>query len=136
MSSPNLPTLTLDLRKRRAERLVAWLVLVAVGAAVALLGASPWWIQSLAGIGAGAVAFGLWRSGWIGSSHRVVELRWPTGELAADTRVYSGAAWLGWKSSGGRPAYMFLVRGDLPAGQLRALCVRLRTAAPGRENVQ
>jgi hypothetical protein len=120
---------------RRAERLAAWLVLVAAGGAVALLGASPGW-QLLAAGGFGAVAGGLWRAGWIGSSHRVIDLQWPTGKLTADTRVYSGAVWLGWKRSGGHPGYMFLVRGDLPAGQLRALCVRLRTGASGRENVQ
>ena len=39
MSSRNSPTLTLDVRARRAERLAAWLVLVAAGVlAVALLG--------------------------------------------------------------------------------------------------
>ena len=120
---------------RRAERLAAWLVLVAAGGAVALLGAAPGW-QLLAVGGFAAVAFGLWRVGWIGSSHRVIDLQWPAGKLSADTRVYSGAVWLGWKRSGGHPRYMFLVRSDLPDGQLRALCVRLRTGAAGRENVQ
>ena len=120
---------------RRAERLAAGLVLVAAGGAVALLGASPGW-QLLAACGVGAVALGLWRAGWIGSRHRVVDLTWPAGEPAGDTRVYSGAVWLGWNSSGGHPRSMLLAPGDLPAGQLRVLCVRLRTAAPGRENVQ
>ncbi|HET9448581.1 MAG TPA: hypothetical protein VFO35_20080 [Steroidobacteraceae bacterium] len=120
---------------RRAERLAAWLVLVAAGAAVALLGASPA-SQLLAVGGFGAVAFGLWRAGWIGSSHRVIDLQSAAGKPSADTRVYSGAVWLGWKRSDGHSDYMFLVRGDVPAGQLRALCVRLRTGASGRENVQ
>jgi hypothetical protein len=117
---------------RRAERLAAGLVLVAAGGAVALLGASPWWTQSLAAGGLVAVALGLWSAGWIGTGHRLAELRWPPGELSADTRVFRDAVWLRWRSPVGRRHAMLLACGDLPAGQLRALAVRLRIEAVER----
>ncbi len=104
-------------------------MLAAAGGAVALLGAAPWWTQLLAAGGAVAVALGLWRAGWIGSGSRVVELRWPPGELSADTRVLRNAVWLRWTSPGGRRRAMLLARADMPAGQLRALAVRLRVEA-------
>jgi hypothetical protein len=117
---------------RRAERLAAGLVLVAAGGAVALLGASPWWIQSLAAGGVAAVALGLWGAGWLGSGNRLAELRWPPGELSADTRVFRDAVWLRWMSPAGRRRAMLLSCGDLPAGQFRALAVRLRIEAVER----
>jgi hypothetical protein len=132
MSFRNSPTLALDVRTRRAERLAAWLVLIGVGGAAALLGASPWWTPLLAACGVGAVALGLWRAGWIGSSNRVAEVRWPPGELSADTRVFRNAVWLRWTSRVGRRSAMLLARGDVPAGQLRALAVRLRIDAVER----
>jgi hypothetical protein len=117
---------------RRAERLAAGLVLVAAGGAVALLGASPWWTQLLAAGGVATVALGLWRAGWIESSNRVAELRWTPGELSADTRVFRDAVWLYWRSPAGHRRAMLLARGDVPAGQLRALVVRLRIEAVER----
>ena len=117
---------------RRAERLAAGLVLVAAGGAVALLGASPWWTQLLAAGGVATVALGLWRAGWIESSNRVAELRWRPGELSADTRVFRDAVWLRWRSPAGRRRAMLLARGDVPAGQLRTLVVRLRIEAVER----
>jgi hypothetical protein len=132
MSSRNSPTPALDVRSRRAERLAAGLVLVAAGGAVALLGASPWWTQLLAAGGVVTVALGLWRAGWIGSRHRVADLRWSSGELSADTRIFRDAVWLRWTNLGGRRRAMLLARGDIPAGQLRALAVRLRIEAVER----
>jgi hypothetical protein len=117
---------------RRAERLAAWLVLAASGGAVVLLGSAPWWAQSIAAGAVGAVALGLWRAGWIGSSRRIVDLPWPPGDLSADTRVFGGAIWLRWTRGTVTPGAMFLTRGDLPAGQLRTLAVRLRIQAPER----
>jgi hypothetical protein len=117
---------------RRAERLAAGLVLLAAGGAVALLGASPWWTQSLAAGGVVAVALGLWGAGWIGSGNQIAELRWPPGEFSADTRVFRDAVWLRWRSPAGRRHAMLLARGDLPAGQLRAVAVRLRIEAVER----
>ena len=117
---------------RRAERLAAGLVLVAAGGAVALLGASPWWTQSLAAGGVVIVALGLWGAGWIGFSNRLAELRWPPGELSADTRVFRNVVWLRWRSPAGHRRAMLLARADLPAEQLRALAVRLRIEAVER----
>jgi hypothetical protein len=107
-------------------------MLVAAGGAVALLGASPWWIRLLAASGVVTVAIGLWQAGWIGSSHRVTDLRWFSGELSADTRVFRDAVWLRWTSLGGCRRAMLLARGDIPARQLRALAVRLRIEAVER----
>jgi hypothetical protein len=129
MSSRNSPTPKLDVRKRRAERLAAWLVLAAAGGAVVLLGAAPWWTQSIAAGGVGAIALGLWRAGWIGSSRQIVQLPWPPGQLAAGTRVFRDAIWLRWTSGTDTSCAMLLTRGDLPAGQLRDLSVRLRIEA-------
>jgi hypothetical protein len=116
---------------RRAERLAAGLVLGAAGAVV-LLGASPWWTQLLAAVGVVSVALGLWAAGWIGSGNRLADLHWPPGELSADTRVFRDAVWLRWRSPAGCRRAMLLARGDLPAGQLRALAVRLRIEAVER----
>lgn len=143
MSSRNSPTLTLDVRTRRAERRAAWLALVAAACAVALLGAVPAWTQLLAAGGVAAIAWGTWRAGWIGSRHRIAAVCWHAdgrwlladrqnafpGELSADTRVLPGAVWLCWKTGAGRRRSMLLAFGDLPAGQLRALAVRLRIEA-------
>lgn len=129
MSSRNSPLLTLDVRARRAERLAAWLVLIGAGCSVVLIGPPPSWIQLLAAGAVGAVAFGLWRAGWIGSRHRIVGLLRLPVEISADTRVARDAVWLRWTGSAGCKRSMLLVHGDMPAEQLRALCVRLRIEA-------
>lgn len=129
---------------RRAERRAAWLALVGAGCAVALLGPVPPWAQLLAAGGIGAIAFGLWRAGWIGSRHRIVAVRWLAdgrwlladrdktfpAALCADTRLFGQTVWLHWKTVAGRRRSMLLAAGDLPAGQLRTLGVRLRIEAP------
>jgi hypothetical protein len=141
MSSRNSPTLTLDVRKRRAETCVAWLVLVGGACSVLLLDLASW-TKLLAAAGAlAAVGYGLWRAGWIGSSHRIVELRWLgdgswrladryqnafPGELSVDTCLARNVLWLRWRTLRGRQRTMLLAAGDLPASQLRALAVRLR----------
>lgn len=104
-------------------------MLVAAGCSVVLIGAAPSWIQLLAAGAVGASAFGLWRAGWIGSRHRIVSLDRLPEALSADTRVARNAVWLRWTGSAGRKRSMLLVRGDIPAMQLRALCVRLRMEA-------
>jgi hypothetical protein len=141
MSSRNSPTLTLDVRLRRAETSAAWLVLVAGAYAVLLLDPTSC-ANVLAGAGClVAIGFGLWRAGWIGSRHRIVRLQWLaaggwlladgrestfSGRLSAGTRLARNALWLQWKTAGGRQRSMLLAPGDLPASQLRALAVRLR----------
>ena len=128
---------------RRAERRAAWLALGAAACAVALLGAAPTWTQLLAAGGVAAIALGAWRAGWIGSRHRILRACWHAdgrwlltggreafaGELSPDTRLLPGAVWLHWKAGAGRRRSMLLAAGDLPAGQLRALAVRLRIEA-------
>jgi hypothetical protein len=104
-------------------------VLVAAGSAVLLLGPAASWIQLLAAGAAVAVGFGLWRAGWLGSRHRIVDLHVFPERFSADTRVIRNAVWLGWRTPRGRKRSMLLVRDDLPAGQLRTLCIRLRIEA-------
>jgi hypothetical protein len=144
MSSRNSPTLTLDVRTRRAEAFAARLALVG-GACGALLPGSTSWTSLLAAAGClGVIGFGLWRAGWIGSRHRIVGLRWLAdgrwlladsranafpAELSAGTRLAGNALWLVWRTSCGRRRSMLIASGDLSAGQLRALCVRLRIGA-------
>ena len=144
MSSRNSPTLTLEVNRRCAETRAAWLVLACAVCAVALLGALPFWMQALAAAAVGAIALGLWRAGWIGSRHRIVAVRWSAddrwaladsrrsaipAELSGDTRLAGQVVWLRWKIAPGRRRSMLLTRGDMPAGQLRALHARLRIEA-------
>jgi Membrane-bound toxin component of toxin-antitoxin system len=144
MSSRNSPTLTLEVNGRRAEALAAWLVLATAGCTIVLLGAAPSWTQWLAVGAVGAIAIGLWRAGWIGSKHRIIGVRWLAdgcwsladshgkairAELSGDTRLAGSAVWLRWKTTPGRRRSMLLVRGDMPAGQLRTLRVRLQIQA-------
>jgi hypothetical protein len=144
MSSRNSPTLTLDVRMRRAEPCAAGLVLVGGVCGALLLGPTSW-TNLLAAAGCLAVVgFGLWRAGWIGSRHRVVGLRWLAdgrwlladsrenafpAELSAGTRLAASVLWLVWRTDLGRRRSMLLAPGDLPASQLRALSVRLRIEA-------
>jgi hypothetical protein len=143
MSSRNSPTLTLEVHRRRAETLVAWLALAGAGCAVVLLGAASHWTQWLAAGGVGVIALGLRRAGWIGAGRRIVGVQWLAdgrwlladrhgsaipARLSTDTRLAGDAVWLRWNTAGGRRS-MLLVRGDMPAEQLRALCVRLRIEA-------
>lgn len=140
MSSRNSPTLTLEVNGRFTETLAAWLVLACAACAVVLLGALPFWTQGLAAAAVGAVALGLWRAGWIGSRYRITGVRWFAdgrwsladrhwtaipARLSGDTRLAGQVVWLRWSTAPGRCRSMLLTRGDLPAGQLRALRARL-----------
>jgi hypothetical protein len=143
MSSRNSPTLTLEVHRRRAEALAGWLTLASAACAVVLLAAAPSWTQWLVAGAVCAIAFGLWRAGWIGSRHRILAACWLAdgrwlltdrrgsipAELATDTRFAGDAVWLRWKTGPSRRRSMLLVRDDMPAGQLRALRVRLRIEA-------
>lgn len=126
---------------RRTEQRAAWLVLVAAACAVVLIG------QALAAAALAAVAGGFWRAGWIGSRHRIIAVRWLAdgrwdltgyradafpGELSADTRQIRDAVWLRWKTGAGQRRSMLLTPADVPAGQLRALRVRLQIEAAER----
>jgi hypothetical protein len=129
---------------RRAEPRAAALVLVASACAVLLLGPASW-VNAVASTGClAAIAFGLWRAGWIGSRHRIVGLRWLAdgswlladarettvpAELSGGTRLGRNALWLQWMTASGRRRSMLVAPGDLPPSQLRALAVRLRIEA-------
>jgi len=132
---------------RRTEPCAAVLVLVAGVCGVLLLGIAPWTNLLAAASAGGAIGFGLWRAGWIGSKHQIVELRWLAdgrwllaagrehavpAELSAGTRVARNVLWLHWTTPGGRSRTMLLARGDLPVSQRRALAVRLRIETPER----
>jgi hypothetical protein len=138
MSSRNSPTLTFDVRARRAEQRAAWLTLVATACAVVLLG-------PVAAVGSGLVAWGLWRAGWIGSRNRIAAVSWLAdgrwvladlqgntfpGELSAGTRRLRNAVWLSWKTGHGRRRSLFLTSGDVPADHFRWLAARLQIEAP------
>jgi hypothetical protein len=129
---------------RRAEQRAAGLALVAAGCAVALLGSAPGWTQWLAAGGFVAIAWGSWRAGWLGVRHRIFTVCWHAdgrwlladrcgstfpGQLSAQTRVLPGGVWLRWRTGPRQRRSMLLTAGDLPAGQLRALAVRLRIEA-------
>jgi hypothetical protein len=139
MSSLGSPTLDLDVRFRRTERLIAC---VAIAAAMI----SPWLIQSfmplslvlLSMSAASLVAAGFWRLGWIGQRHRLHRIVWladgrwvlSTGggerleaELSHKTRRGRAFAWLRWQAP--HRYSMLLVRGDLAGSELRRLLVRL-----------
>ena len=145
MSSRNSPTLTLDVRARRAERRAAWLAARRGRAARSCCSAPrrcghSCWLP----LASARSRWGLWRAGWIGSRHRIVAIRWLADGrwLLADSRgLHSPASFLptpGWSAvpsgcaGGPRRAgarSMLLTPGDLPAEQLRALAVRLRIEA-------
>jgi hypothetical protein len=140
MSSRNSPTLTLEVNGRFTETLAAWVVLGCAACAVMLLGAVPFWTRVLAAVAVGAVALGLWRAGWIGSRYRITGVHWFAdgrwsladrhraaipARLSGDTRLAGHLVWLRWRIAPGRCRSMLLTRGDMPAGQLRALRARL-----------
>lgn len=140
MSSRNSPTLTLEVNGRRTETRVAWLVLACALCAVALLGVLPLWTHGIVVAAVGAIAFGLWQAGWIGSRHRITRVRWFAdghwsladrhrsaipARLCGDTRLAGHIVWLRWRTAPGRSRSMLLACGDVPAGQLRALRARL-----------
>jgi len=142
MSSPGSPTLDLDVRFRRTERLIA-----CVAIAGAMTGA--WLIQPLMLLGplqlallsttaAVLMAVGFWRSGWIGQRHRLDRIVWLAdgrwllstangerieAELSHTTRRGGTFAWLRWRAP--HRYSMLLVRGDLAGSGLRRLLVRL-----------
>jgi hypothetical protein len=147
MSSQNSPILKLDVGLRRAEARAAGLVL-AVGACGVVLLAPVSLTYAFASAGClVAIAFGLWRAGWIGSRHRIVGLQWLSdgtwllahssetpfpGTLSGGTRLGRDGLWLQWTTGRGRRRSILLAPGDLPPSQLRKLAVRLRIEAVER----
>lgn len=156
MSSPGLPTLVLDLRRRRGERLVASgaLLLVALSALSLLSIMGVWVILLMLAVCLPLIAIGFWRAGWFGGAHSLVRITWGSdgrwrlacatgeeldGELLPQTRMSPVAIWLRWsvslpaapvprlgRSQTRRTGTLLLFPGDLSRADYRRLLVRLR----------
>jgi hypothetical protein len=140
MSSPGLPTLTIDIAARRGERRIAVATLFIVPCAVAQWGLSS---AALAGVGAlvvVALAYGFIALGWVGGGSRLTRIvcrsdgTWSLCEasgqrvetdLTTASRISPQALWLRWDAR--RPP-LLLLRGDIPDNEFRQLLVRLRVA--------
>jgi hypothetical protein len=140
MSSPDFPTLHLDVSARRAERALAIAVLtLALLATLLLLQQSfaTFAIAALCGTLAMASSFRL--LGWLGGERRLTRLacqpdgQWVLSdaggrriecELKASSRITSRALWLEWAERAGPP--LLLLAGDVPPADFRRLVVRLR----------
>ena len=134
----------LDVRARRAERLLCALALLGVVAAAALSLPSLSFVSSALFIFVtAALVAGLWLNGWLGGARRLAQIAWlpdgrwqlrdgrhtdVTAQLRADSRIGSRWLWLRWNADSAWPRRpsMLLVHGDLPAADLRRLLVRLR----------
>lgn len=114
MSSQGLPTLELDVRSRRAQRVVALSVTALAVAAPCLLGSfalSQALSLALSVVAAVVLPIGFWRAGWIGRQHQIIRIVWQAdgrwflsdthgrtveAALRADTRISTRALWLRW----------------------------------------
>lgn len=144
MSSPSLPTLTVDARSRRLEPGVALLALGLGAVAPALLtglGFAATVVASIASIL--LIGAGLRHAGWLPSRRRLAAFVWHAdgrwlltdvcnttfeGRLCADARVTERWVWLRWRVESQRVTSartMLLARGDVAESELRRLIVRL-----------
>ena len=135
MSSPGLPTLTIDVAARRTERRLVVATLLIVPFAM--------WQSGLPSAGVlvtFVIACGFVALGWVGGRSRIARIvcrpdgRWSLCEasgrvidadLSMASRASPHAVWLRWHAS--RRA-LLLVRGDIPDNEFRRLLVRLRVA--------
>jgi hypothetical protein len=153
MSSPSLPTLTVDARSRRLESRVALLAL-ALGAAAPFgltgLDLPATVVASIASIL--VVGAGLRRAGWFPSRRRLAAFVWHAdgrwvltdvcnetfeGRLCADARVSERCVWLRWhigSKRSGSVRTMLLARGDVGENELRRLIARLGIEGSQRAN--
>jgi hypothetical protein len=139
--------LTIDVRARRAERLLGMLASLGVVVAGILLLPS-FSVLSAASfiVVTAAVISGLWLHGWLGGARRLARIAWlPNGQwqlrdarhtdvtarLRADSRVGVHWLWLRWDAESAWPLRpsMLLVHGDVPSAELRRLIVRLHLDA-------
>ena len=142
MSSPGLPTISLDIRARRGEPA---LVACATTAALCVLSFSN---ESILSVALAAMCLltsllGLFYTvGWLWGPRRLTRIVWqPDGcwvlceangkthecELSQSSRATPYAAWLRWAGRSTRP--LLLVPGDVPDTDFRRLIVRLRLEA-------
>lgn len=141
-SSADFPALTVDVRIRRAGRLLALLtVLLAAGSPALLAGH----VGPPAALGAAAAILivlwtGLTGAGWLGA-RQIIRIMWQAdgrwrltdrrgqdyeATLRPDTRMSTNFIWLRWDLPNSRDASMLLAAGDAPADELRRLRVRLK----------
>jgi hypothetical protein len=141
MSSPGLPTLTLDVAARRGERAVVATTLLILSLAI-YQWSLPAPVLVIAGAGACvATIAGFAMLGWLAGHRRLARIvcgpdgRWTLCEaggtvtesaLSNASRVSTRALWLCWTARSGKP--LLLVRGDIPDVDFRRLVVRLRVA--------
>ena len=149
---------TIDVRARRAERVIcAFALLGLAGAAVLLFPPISFVSSALFIFVTAAVVAGLWLHGWLGGARRLARIAWlPDGrwqlrdarhtdvfaQLRADSRIGARWLWLRWNAESAWPRQpsMLLIHGDLPTADLRRLIVRLRldacpqTALPVRDD--
>jgi hypothetical protein len=153
MSLPDFATLTIDVRARRAERLLGMVALTGVAmTAVLLLSVSMMLAFAVLVLGLGATAFGLRSQGWLGGAGGLTSISWladgrwllsdgchtnQPAELRGDSRVGSRWVWLRWQllSSPSKSRSMLLLDGDIPAADLRRLIVRLRLPSQRRHQL-
>jgi hypothetical protein len=144
MSSSTSSALTLDVEGRRTERRCILAASGLAACASTLAGLQSVAVAAvLALVGAGVLAYGFWRAGWVGSA-RIVRIAWLSdgrwliaassgrsieGQLRADSRVGTWWVWLRWDAD--RVRSMLLFRGDLTEPDLRRLIVRLRIEGVG-----
>jgi hypothetical protein len=139
--------LTIDVRARRAERLLGVLALLGVlGAGMLLLPPVSFVSAAFFIVVTAAVGAGLWLHGWLGGARRLARIAWlPDGrwqlrdarhtdviaQLRADSRIGARWLWLRWNAESAWPRRpsMLLIHGDLPTADLRRLIVRLRLDA-------
>jgi len=141
MSSPGLPTLTIDVASRRAERRIVFAVLLLMPIAISQWTLPHALFASVAALVAAAIVGGFVALGWIGGRGRLARIvcrpdgRWLLceangreieAELTAASRMSTRALWLCWNARRHRP--LLLLRGDISDAEFRRLLVRLRIA--------
>jgi hypothetical protein len=140
MSSPDFPTLHLDVSARRTERALALVVLsLAVLATFLLFQQSFVTIAIAALCSTLTIGIAFRRFGWLGGARRLTRVvcqpdgQWVLSdvggrriecELKSSSRITARALWLEWTGGGGPP--LLLLAGDVPAADFRRLVVRLR----------
>jgi hypothetical protein len=142
MSSPGLPTLTIDVAARRGEHRVVY-------ASLALVSFAFWqWdlpLLILAGVAASGLIVmvaGYRALGWLNGGARLARIvcqadggwvlyeatgRAMPARLSPQCRISPHALWLRWDARGRRP--LLLLPGDVPDDDFRRLLVRLRMAS-------
>jgi hypothetical protein len=138
MFSPGSPTLNLDIRERKAERVLALLAAAGVLFGVCLSNESISFLSIATACGLLALAGVFYRAGWLWGPHRLTRIVWQADgrwllssanglsvecKLSAASRVTSHILWLRWVGRPTRP--VLLVSGDIAPTDFRRLVVRL-----------